>query len=211
MEETRQPNRFEKKECNKVIYNNEAGEGSKEGQARGLGPPPLIRTLCLHPHVAVITSNKDGVGKTTTTSNTGLSLACLGFSVVAIDADVSLRNLDLLLDLENLINYTMIEVLNALVRDKRWSNFELLCISKPRYKLPLGFGGKALTWLVDALKARSQGYPDFILIDCSVGIDAGFITTTMPANEAILSNVDRITDLLKCDIISCLNKPRGAR
>ena len=53
------------------------------------------------------------MGKTTTTSNTGLSLACLGFSVVAIDADVSLRNLDLLLDLENLINYTMIEVLNG--------------------------------------------------------------------------------------------------
>ncbi|CDP16940.1 unnamed protein product [Coffea canephora] len=96
------------------------------------------------PRVVVITSGKGGVGKTTTTANVGLSLARLGFSVVAIDADVGLRNLDLLLGLENRVNYTVVEVLNsdccldqALVRDKRWSNFELLCISKPRSKLPL--------------------------------------------------------------------------
>lgn len=155
------------------------------------------------------------MGKTTTTANIGLSLARLGFSVVAIDADVGLRNLDLLLGLENRVNYTVIEVLNgecrldqALVRDKRWSNFELLCISKPRSKLPLGFGGKALTWLVDALKARSQGCPDFILIDCPAGIDAGFITAITPANEAVLittpditslRDADRVTGLLECD------------
>ncbi|KAG4941669.1 hypothetical protein JHK87_045540 [Glycine soja] len=167
------------------------------------------------PRVAVITSGKGGVGKTTTTANIGLSLARLGFSVVAIDADVGLRNLDLLLGLENRVNYTVIEVLNgecrldqALVRDKRWSNFELLCISKPRSKLPLGFGGKALTWLVDALKARSQGCPDFILIDCPAGIDAGFITAITPANEAVLittpditslRDADRVTGLLECD------------
>ncbi|GKV03815.1 hypothetical protein SLEP1_g16060 [Rubroshorea leprosula] len=118
----------------------------------------------------VITSREGGVGKTTTTANVGLSLACLGFSVVAIDADVGLRNLDLLLGLESRVNYTVVEVLNgdcrldqALVRDKRWSNFELLCISKPRSKLPIGFGGKALVWLVDALKSREEGSPDFIL------------------------------------------------
>ncbi|KAM1407352.1 hypothetical protein ACFX2F_001951 [Malus domestica] len=119
------------------------------------------------PRVVVITSGKGGVGKTTTTANVGLSLARLGFSVVAIDADVGLRNLDLLLGLENRVNYTVVEVLNgdcrldqALVRDKRWSNFELLCISKPRSKLPMGFGGKALVWVVDALKARQEGCPD---------------------------------------------------
>ncbi|CAN1829841.1 Septum site-determining protein minD homolog, chloroplastic [Linum perenne] len=86
-----------------------------------------------------------GVGKTTTTVNIGISLARLGFSVVAVDCDVSLCNLDLLLGLENRVNYTLVEVLNgdcrldqALVRDKRWPNFELLCISKSRSKLPLG-------------------------------------------------------------------------
>lgn len=168
------------------------------------------------PRVAVITSGKGGVGKTTTTANIGLSLARLGFSVVAIDADVGLRNLDLLLGLENRVNYTALEVLNgdcrldqALVRDKRWSHFELLCISKPRSKLPLGFGSKALTWLVDALKTRtSSPPPEFILIDCPAGIDAGFITAIAPANEALLittpditslRDADRVTGLLECD------------
>ncbi|CAM6092864.1 unnamed protein product [Calypogeia fissa] len=167
------------------------------------------------PRVIVITSGKGGVGKTTTTANLGMCLARLNFKVVAIDADVGLRNLDLLLGLENRVNYTAMEVLNgecrldqALIRDKRWTNFELLCINKPRYKMPLGFGGKALTWLVDALKKRPEGTPDFILIDCPAGIDAGFITAITPANEAVLvttpditslRDADRVTGLLECD------------
>eukprot|EP00250_Pteridium_aquilinum_P001780 c11996_g1_i1 orf=89-1213(+) len=167
------------------------------------------------PRVVVITSGKGGVGKTTTTANIGLCLARLDFKVVAIDADVGLRNLDLLLGLENRVNYTAMEVLNgecrldqALIRDKRWTNLELLCINKPRYKMPLGFGGKALTWLVDALKKRPEGSPDFIIIDCPAGIDAGFITAITPANEAVLvttpditslRDADRVTGLLECD------------
>ncbi len=167
------------------------------------------------PRVVVITSGKGGVGKTTTTANLGMCLARLNFKVVAIDADVGLRNLDLLLGLENQVKYTAMEVLNgecrldqALIRDKRWTNFELLCINKPRYKMPLGFGGKALTWLVDALKKRPEGMPHFILIDCPAGIDAGFITAITPANEAILvttpditslRDADRVTGLLECD------------
>lgn len=167
------------------------------------------------PRIVVITSGKGGVGKTTTTANIGLALARLEFKVVAIDADVGLRNLDLLLGLENRVNYTAMEVLNgecrldqALIRDKRWVNFELLCINKPRYKMPLGFGGKALVWLVDALKTRPEGSPDFVLIDCPAGIDAGFITAITPANEAILvttpditslRDADRVTGLLECD------------
>lgn len=181
------------------------------------------------PRVVVITSGKGGVGKTTTTANLGISLARHGFSVVAIDADVGLRNLDLLLGLENRVNYTLVEVLNgdcrldqALTRDKRWSNFELLCISKPRSKLPIGFGGKALNWLVDALKHRAEGCPDFVLIDCPAGIDAGFITAIAPANEAVLvttpditslRDADRVTGLLECDgirdIKMMVNRVRG--
>lgn len=171
------------------------------------------------PRVVVVTSGKGGVGKTTTTANIGLSLARLGFRVVAIDADVGLRNLDLLLGLENRVNYTAVEVLNgdarldqALVRDKRWPNFQLLCISKPRSKLPLGFGGKALTWVVESLKSTSPSQttnpPEFVLIDCPAGIDAGFITAITPANEAVvvttpditsLRDADRVTGLLECD------------
>ncbi|KAK8938961.1 hypothetical protein KSP39_PZI011301 [Platanthera zijinensis] len=169
------------------------------------------------PRVVVITSGKGGVGKTTTTANIGLSLARLGFSVVAIDADVGLRNLDLLLGLENRVNYTAVEVLNgdcrldqALVRDRRWPSLELLCISKPRSKLPLSFGSKAIIWIVDALRSRdaAPGPPDFVLIDCPAGIDAGFITAIAPANEAVLvttpditalRDADRVTGLLECD------------
>ncbi|ERM96489.1 hypothetical protein AMTRI_Chr09g36230 [Amborella trichopoda] len=169
------------------------------------------------PRVVVVTSGKGGVGKTTTTANISLSLARLGFKVVALDADVGLRNLDLLLGLENRVNYTALDVLHgdcrldqALVKDKRWPNFHLLCISKPRYKIPLAFGSKTLIWLVDALKSNDPP-PDFILIDCPAGIDAGFVTAIAPANEAILvttpditslRDADRVTGLLECDGIN---------
>ncbi|XP_010941155.1 septum site-determining protein minD homolog, chloroplastic [Elaeis guineensis] len=167
------------------------------------------------PRVVVVTSGKGGVGKTTTTANIGISLARFGFYVVAVDADAGLRNLDLLLGLENRVNYTAVEVLNgdcrldqALVRDRRYPSLELLCISKPRSKLPLGFGAKALTWVVDALRSRPSSAPQFVLIDCPAGIDAGFITAIAPANEAVLvttpditalRDADRVTGLLECD------------
>ncbi|KAE8705292.1 putative septum site-determining protein MinD [Hibiscus syriacus] len=137
------------------------------------------------PRVVVITSGKGGVGKTTTTANVGLSLARLGFFVVAIDADVGLRNLDLLLGLENRVNYTVIEI-----------------------ETPHRIRLKALVWLVDALKARDERSPDFILIDCPAGIDAGLITAITPAKEAVLvttleitslRDADRVTGLLECD------------
>ncbi|KAL4322136.1 hypothetical protein AHAS_Ahas14G0180300 [Arachis hypogaea] len=64
-----------------------------------------------------------------------------------------------------------------------------------RSKFSLGFGGKALIWLIDALKSRTKGCPDFILIDCPAGIDAGFITAIMPVNEAILIITPDITFL----------------
>jgi len=85
------------------------------------------------PRVIVITSGKGDIGKTTTSSNVGLFLARLGFYVVAIDTNIALLNLDLLLGLENQVNNSVVEVLNddwrhdqALVHDTRWLNLELL-------------------------------------------------------------------------------------
>lgn len=163
------------------------------------------------PRIVVITSGKGGVGKTTTTANLGLSLARFGLSVAALDADVGLRNLDLLLGLESRVNFTALDALNglcrldqALVRHKHFPSFSLLCISKPRSKLPLNFGTKSLDWIVDSLSSSH----DVILIDCPAGIDAGFITAISPANEAVLvttpdvtalRDADRVIGLLECD------------
>lgn len=170
------------------------------------------------PRVIVITSGKGGVGKTTITANLGMSLARLEFKVVAIDCDVGLRNLDLLLGLEARVLYTVQDVINgearldqALIRDKRCPNFELLCISKPRSKVDLTFSGKSLLLLVESLRDREEGCPHFILLDCPAGIEAGFITAITPANEAIivttpdvtcLRDADRVAGLLECDGIT---------
>jgi septum site-determining protein MinD len=86
-----------------------------------------------------VTSGKGG-WKTTATANIGMSIARLGYKVVVIDADIGLKNLDLLLGLENRILYTVMDVLRAvsldqaLIRDKRWKNLSLLSISKNRQR-----------------------------------------------------------------------------
>eukprot|EP00897_Mesotaenium_endlicherianum_P001846 jgi/Mesen1/168/ME1132893C07549 len=170
------------------------------------------------PRVIVVTSGKGGVGKTTITANLGMCLARLDFKVVAIDCDVGLRNLDLLMGMEARVHYTVQDVIagearldQALVRDKRCANFELLCISKPRSKLDLTFSGKSLVLLVESLREREEGCPDFILLDCPAGIEAGFITAITPANEAVivttpdvtcLRDADRVAGLLECDGIT---------
>jgi septum site-determining protein MinD len=127
------------------------------------------------PRVVVVTSGKGGVGKTTTTANLAASLARLGLPAVAVDADAGLRNLDLLLGLENRVHLTAADVLagdcrldQALVRHRALHDLHLLCLSKPRSKLPLAFGSKTLTWVADALR-RSTSPPAFILIDCPAG------------------------------------------
>lgn len=170
------------------------------------------------PRVVVVTSGKGGVGKTTATANLGMCLARLEFNVVAIDCDVGLRNLDLLLGMEARVFYTVQEVIagearldQALIRDKRCPTFELLCISKPRAKTDLTFSGQSLVLLVESLREREEGCPDFILLDCPAGIEAGFITAITPANEAIivttpdvtcLRDADRVAGLLECDGIT---------
>ncbi|WVZ82965.1 hypothetical protein U9M48_030164 [Paspalum notatum var. saurae] len=166
------------------------------------------------PRVVVVTSGKGGVGKTTTTANLAAALARLALPAVAVDADAGLRNLDLLLGLENRVHLTAADVLagdcrldQALVRHRALQDLHLLCLSKPRSKLPLAFGSKTLTWVADALK-RAPNPPAFILIDCPAGVDAGFVTAIAPAEEAVLvttpditalRDADRVAGLLECD------------
>ena len=156
--------------------------------------------------VIVITSGKGGVGKTTAVANVGISVARLGYRVALIDADIGLRNLDLLLGLENRVLYTAMEVLDgkcrldqALIRDKRWKNLALLPISKNRQRYNVDRQG--ITILVNSL--QELGY-QYIVIDCPAGIDVGFINAITPANEAIVVTTPEITAIRDADRVTGL-------
>ena len=161
--------------------------------------------------VIVITSGKGGVGKTTTTANLGMSIARLGYRVALIDADIGLRNLDLLLGLENRILYTAIEVFDnqcrldqALIRDKRWKNLALLAISKNRQRYNIT--RKDMQNIIESLK--KIGF-QFILIDCPAGIDIGFVNAIGPADEAIIVTTPEITSIRDADRVAGLLEANG--
>ncbi|KAJ9529585.1 hypothetical protein QJQ45_013900, partial [Haematococcus lacustris] len=140
------------------------------------------------------------VSETTSSANIGMSIARLGYKVALIDADIGLRNLDLLLGLENRILYTAIDILEgdcrldqALVRDKRWKNLALLSI----YSITR----KHMDELCDAI--ISLGY-QYIIIDCPAGIDVGFINAISPAKEALIVTTPEITSIRDADRVAGL-------
>lgn len=160
---------------------------------------PIARTI-------VVTSGKGGVGKTTATANLGMSIARLGHRVALIDADIGLRNLDLLLGLENRVLYTAMDILEgqcrldqALIRDKRWKNLSLLAISKNRQRYNVT--RKKMENLVASI--HGLGY-DFVLIDCPAGIDVGFVNAISPAQEALIVTTPEITAIRDADRVAGL-------
>jgi septum site-determining protein MinD len=161
--------------------------------------------------VIVVTSGKGGVGKTTSTANLGMSIARLGYRVALIDADIGLRNLDLLLGLENRVLYTAIEVIEnqcrldqALIRDKRWKNLALLAISKNRQRYNVT--RQDMGQIIDSLK--EIGF-QFILIDCPAGIDIGFVNAISQADEAIVVTTPEITAIRDADRVAGLLEANG--
>ncbi|NJL47665.1 MAG: septum site-determining protein MinD [Leptolyngbyaceae cyanobacterium SM2_5_2] len=150
--------------------------------------------------IIVMTSGKGGVGKTTCTANLGMALAQRNQRVVVIDADFGLRNLDLLLGLENRIVYTALDVLagdcsveKALVKDKRQPNLAMLAAAQNRNK-------EAIT--PDQMKelvAGLKGHYNFVLIDCPAGIELGFQNAIAPANEAIVVTTPEISAVRDAD------------
>jgi septum site-determining protein MinD len=150
--------------------------------------------------VIVITSGKGGVGKTTTTSNIGMALARLGHRTLLMDADIGLRNLDLLLGLENLIIYTGLDVLNekcrleqALIKDKRQPKLSFFPLASNRTDIQIT--GEIVKGLI---KKFETNY-DFILIDSPAGIDSGFLVSIEGANEAIVVVTPEVPSIRDAD------------
>lgn len=152
--------------------------------------------------VIVITSGKGGVGKTTTSANIGTALAKAGQKVVLIDTDIGLRNLDLLLGLENRIVYTIVDVVEkrcklkqALVKDKKNPNLCLLAAAQTRDKSALS--QENLKNICDELKEDN----DFIIVDCPAGIEQGFQNAIAGATEAIVVTTPEMSAVRDADRI----------
>lgn len=161
--------------------------------------------------VIVITSGKGGVGKTTTTANVGTGLAKLGHSVVLIDTDIGLRNLDVVMGLENRIVYNLVDVVEgncrlkqALIKDKRYNNLFLLPSAQTRDKTSVS--PEQMKKLTDELREEF----DYIILDCPAGIEQGFKNVIAGADRALvvttpevaaIRDADRIIGLLEANNI----------
>lgn len=165
--------------------------------------------------VIVITSGKGGVGKTTSTANIGTGLAKLGKSVVMIDTDIGLRNLDVVMGLENRIVYNLVDVVEgncrmkqALIKDKRYNNLCLLPSAQTRDKTAVN--PEQMKKLIEELKPEF----DYILLDCPAGIEQGFKNAIAAADRALIvttpevsaiRDADRIIGLLEANDIHKIN------
>ena len=151
----------------------------------------------------VVTSGKGGVGKTTTSANLGAALALSGKKVAVVDADIGLRNLDVILGLENRIVYDLVHVIEgecklkqALVRDKRVEGLYLLPAAQTRDKNAVG--PEDMKKLVQNLKDEGM---DYIIIDCPAGIEQGFKNSVAGADRAVIVTTPEVSAIRDADRI----------
>lgn len=172
--------------------------------------------------VIVITSGKGGVGKTTSCANIGTGLAKLGYKVILIDTDIGLRNLDVVMGLENRIVYNLVDVIEgscrikqALIKSKDLDNLFLLPSAQTKDK------SSVTPWQMEKLTSQLSQEADYIILDCPAGIEQGFKNAIAGAGKAIvvttpevssIRDADRIIGLLKesskTDIDLIINKVR---
>ena len=152
--------------------------------------------------VIVITSGKGGVGKTTTTANLGAALALRNKKVALVDTDIGLRNLDVVMGLENRIVYDIVDVVEekcklrqALIKDKRFNELFLLPAAQTRDKSAIN--EEQMKELIGKLKDEF----DYILIDCPAGIEQGFKNAIAGADRAIVVTTAEISAIRDADRI----------
>ncbi len=152
--------------------------------------------------VVTITSGKGGVGKTTTTANLAVALASLGQKVVCIDGDIGLRNLDVVLGLENRIVYDLVDVIEgrcrlrqAMIRDKRLPELYLIPAAQTRDKSAVS--PSDMVRLCDDLRTDF----DWILIDSPAGIERGFRNVLAPANIVLVVTNPEVSAVRDADRI----------
>lgn len=152
--------------------------------------------------VIVITSGKGGVGKTTTTANIGTALAKLDKKVVLVDTDIGLRNLDVVLGLENRIVYDIIDVVKgncrlnqALIKDKKLEGLCLLPAAQTKDKNAVS---------IDEIKKLTSDLRelfDYVIIDCPAGIEQGFKNAIAGADRAIVVATPEVSSVRDADRI----------
>lgn len=152
--------------------------------------------------VIVVTSGKGGVGKTTTTANLGTGLALAGQKVVLVDTDIGLRNLDVVMGLENRIVYDLVDVIEgfcrikqALIKDKRFDGLYLLPAAQTRDKTSVN--PQQMMKLCQELKEEF----DYIIVDCPAGIEQGFKNAIAGADRAIVVTTPEVSAVRDADRI----------
>lgn len=152
--------------------------------------------------VIVITSGKGGVGKTTTSANIGTGLAKLQKKVVLVDTDIGLRNLDVVMGLENRIVYNLVDVIEgscryrqALIKDKNTPNLYLLPSAQTKDKSAVT--PEQMKKLVEELKEEF----DYVILDCPAGIEQGFQNAIAAANRALVVTTPEVSSIRDADRI----------
>ena len=150
--------------------------------------------------VIVITSGKGGVGKTTTTANIGTGLAQLDKKVILIDTDIGLRNLDVVMGLENRIVYNLVDVIEgncrlkqAVIRDRKYPNLYLIPSAQTKDKNAVN--PEQMKKLTEELKDEF----DYILLDCPAGIEQGFLNAIAGATRAIVVTTPEVSAIRDAD------------
>ena len=159
--------------------------------------------------VIVVTSGKGGVGKTTSTANIGMGLAQMNKRVIMIDTDIGLRNLDVVLGLENRIIYNLVDVIEgtcrlkqALIRDKRYHGLFLLPSAQTRDKSSVS--PEQMKKLVDQIRDDF----DYIILDCPAGIEQGFQNAVAGADRALIVTTPEVAAIRDADRIIGLLESR---